>query len=220
MGWFYQSIRGHSAADKDAFLRSEIVQIADKPGKAAITVLKSAFVGTTWYAAVQIMPADHPPYTVAFVYLTSMKRDGDFGYKPMDESMGPNEDACPLSIMNLLTPLEQVTGTHDYAIDWRRRVEAHHRRTKALGSVVRQMIPGTIIQFETPVRLTDGRTYRRFIAHRIVRRNRQILAFEPIEVDGGRTRYYCRLDRKTLSRAEIEPPAALDAPEPATSVAA
>jgi hypothetical protein len=220
MGWYYQSIRGRSTADKDAFLSSEIEQIADKPGKSAITVLKSTFVGTTWYAAVQITPEDEPRYTVAFVYLTAIGSDGNFGYKPMDESMGPNEDSCPLSIMKLLTPLEQVPGTHEYAIEWRRRVEEHHRRTKALRSNARRMTPGTIISFETPVKLTDGMTYRRFIAHRIVRRNRQILAFEPIDADGRRAHYYCRLNRRCLSCAAIEPPSATKDPEPAPSVAA
>jgi hypothetical protein len=42
-----------------------------------------------------------------------------FGYKDMDESMGPCEAACPPAILDLLTPTDRP-----YAVAWRERCRA------------------------------------------------------------------------------------------------
>ena len=39
----------------------------------------------------------------------------NFGYKDMDESCGPYQYDCPVSILNLLSPTE-----YEYAIEWRK----------------------------------------------------------------------------------------------------
>lgn len=48
--------------------------------------------------------------------LNRRKEYYNFGYKDMDESMGPNEDHCPVSILNLLSPT-----TNEWANEWRAR---------------------------------------------------------------------------------------------------
>lgn len=78
-------------------------------------VLKSAMVGSTYYAAVQ----NHKGDVWAAVFLTCgrTRHDGTaWGYKDMDETMGPKEDKCPASILAILTPTDSK-----WANDWRER---------------------------------------------------------------------------------------------------
>ena len=78
-------------------------------------VLKSAMVGSTYYAAVQ----NHKGEVWAAVFLTCSRTKWDgtaWGYKDMDETMGPNEDRCPASILALLTPTDS-----QWANEWRER---------------------------------------------------------------------------------------------------
>lgn len=203
MGWYFQHIRGRSRADKDRFLRSEIEQISDKPGKAAISVIKSAFVGSTWYAAVRISVPDQPPYTVAHVFPTQMCRDGEFGYKPMDERVGPCEASCPVGIMGLLTPIEQLPN-RSYAGEWRTRVAAEHERAAGLRRLSARIVNGTRIRFQTPIRFTDGQSFDRFLATSMERRGRTILVFVPLCRDGHRIGGRYRISRRALAAAEIE----------------
>jgi hypothetical protein len=50
------------------------------------------------------------------------QEDGEWGYKLMDESMGPNYYDCPMQLLNMAT--EPTPGT--YAAEWRAKVRAHH----------------------------------------------------------------------------------------------
>lgn len=81
-------------------------------------VLKSTMVGATWYGACERSRPGQEPYVFAGVCLTSVDRHAhfDFGYKDMDESVGPMESSCPVSILRLLSPTE-----HEYALSWRER---------------------------------------------------------------------------------------------------
>ena len=76
-------------------------------------ILKSAMVGSTYYAAVAVENE-----VIAAVTLTRVdnKEYCNFAYKPMDETMGPCEDNCPKGILDLLTPTDS-----EYANDWRKR---------------------------------------------------------------------------------------------------
>lgn len=80
-------------------------------------VLKSAMVGATWYGACERTRPGQEPYVFAGVCLTSVDRRAgfDFGYKDMDESEGPCERDCPLSILKLLSPCD-----HEWALVWRK----------------------------------------------------------------------------------------------------
>lgn len=96
-------------------------------------VLKSALVGSVYYAAVQNVkrygeeqpdgsrPIEDIPEaereTWAAVFLTSVdSRDYfNFMYKDMSEDMGPCERQCPMGILKLLSPTD-----HEYAIEWRK----------------------------------------------------------------------------------------------------
>lgn len=84
-------------------------------------VLKGLFVGSTYYAAVEHQRPDGSVHVWAAVILTQRSK-GEWGYKAMDETMGPNECRCPRSVLALLTP----TG-NSYAMAWRQRCEAQYR---------------------------------------------------------------------------------------------
>ena len=151
MGWLYTKFPSWCES-KDAYLRHQC-RISEelKPQGYDNTVLKSAFVGTTWYAAVELKRPDAPTRVVAFVFLTRTS-GGEFGYKDMDETVGPNEDRCPLSIMKLLTPVQESDG---YAADWRERVYAYHAAQKAAKNLEEEML-GKVIAFDSPLQFGFG----------------------------------------------------------------
>ena len=79
--------------------------------------LKVSAVGSTVYAAVERIKPDGERYVFGAVFLTStdMSDYFNFSYKDMDETCGPCERDCPVSILNLLTPTD-----HEYANEWRK----------------------------------------------------------------------------------------------------
>lgn len=93
-------------------------------------VLDSAIVHRrTYYAAMEITGPGKEREVIAVVCLLDYrpKDRQPFGYKTMDESVGPNECACPERIFKLLTPTE-----HEYAKSWRERVKAVYAMRKRL----------------------------------------------------------------------------------------
>lgn len=76
------------------------------------SVLKSCMVGSTYYGAVKHKDSNN---VFAVVYLTKVS-DGDFGYKDMDETCHPYCYDCPKSILDLLTPTDDVNANN-----WRKK---------------------------------------------------------------------------------------------------
>ena len=81
------------------------------------TILASAVVGGTFYAAVK--SADdakyHPGQVTALVIATTWSSGYyNYTYKDMDEFYGPNEAACPDKILDLLSPLGECHHELDY----------------------------------------------------------------------------------------------------------
>ena len=93
-------------------------------------MLRSALVQMrTYYAAIKIVRPDRDREVTALVCLVRYNpRDRGgyvFGYKDMDETMGPCEAECPPAILDLLTPTKNA-----YALAWRERCRtAAARRT-------------------------------------------------------------------------------------------
>ena len=82
------------------------------------TVLKSAMVGSIYYAAVRREKAGEEPYVWAAVFKTCGKSSHDgtiWGYKDMSEDMNPFFYDCPAGILALLTPTDS-----EGANEWRR----------------------------------------------------------------------------------------------------
>lgn len=106
MGWTYWQSEPRST---DEVLRAEYGQH---------TILASACKGGVWYAALKPSGAS---YVTALVVLYERK-GGGFGYKPMDEGMGPNAADCPGSVLRLLSPVSDLpipAVCREWAQKWR-----------------------------------------------------------------------------------------------------
>jgi len=91
----------------------------------------------------------------ALVCLLAYKRDHfNFGYKDMDECMGPFECDCPARILDLLTDTD-----YEYAKKWREKC----RENLARGRRIQQLQPGAVIELATELRFTDGRRLKRLV---------------------------------------------------------
>lgn len=153
MGWLYmQSLGGHSGPR--AYLDDQFTYEREA---VRATVLRSALVRMrTYYAAVELIRPDREREVVALVCLVHYNpRDREgyiFGYKDLDETMGPCEAECPSAILDVLTPT-----ANEYALAWRARCHAGatERATKP------RLRNGWTLVFAEPVRFADGAEHRR-----------------------------------------------------------
>lgn len=120
-----------------------------------------------------------PPYISVPSPTIDNPRDREgyiFGYKDMDETVGPNESDCPTAILDLLTPTE-----YPYAQAWRTRCRKNAAARRALSSKPSPR-PGQTIVFDQPLSFSDGRSFNRFevvtnpLSHRIALFRRPIPA--------------------------------------------
>lgn len=104
-------------------------------------VLKSSMRGSVYYAAVKRTMPDGSSHVFGAVCLTSVDNDDyfNFSYKDMDESVGPAQHDCPVSILNMLSPTDNA-----YALDWRQRCREHGKEKKALSSLP----VGAVIEYD------------------------------------------------------------------------
>ena len=108
-------------------------------------ILKSAMVGSTYYAAVQTPKSDKDYEIWAAIFLTSFDRSltDNFAYKDMDETMGPSTPycKCPVSILKLLTET-----TNEAAVEWRKKCKDYHESLK-IKSRLKRLPLGSRITF-------------------------------------------------------------------------
>lgn len=108
MGWLFMQRLGSHKGPKD-YLDAQFTYQNDQ---SQLRVLRSTLVNRRVYyaAAERILIADNTRSVFAIVCLVKWApraRDGYiFGYKDMDESVGPCERDCPAGILDLLTPTE------------------------------------------------------------------------------------------------------------------
>lgn len=175
MGWLYmQSLRGHSGPR--AYLDDQFTY--ERPEQRC-RVLRSALVAMrTYYAAVEIVRCGGEREVTAVVCLVRYNlRDREgyiFGYKDMDESMGPCEAECPPAILDLLTSTERP-----YAVAWRERCRAAVDRRACKP----ELRAGQTVVFAERIAFTDGTTFDRMIAVVDPRRPRQV-RFRPADGPG------------------------------------
>lgn len=129
-------------------------------------ILKSSMVGTTYYAAVQHLvkyvgkneknesiyePIENGKIFAA-IFLTSVdtKDFFNFSYKDMDESEGPYQHKCPVSILKLLSPTD-----NEYAKEWRKACYKYHENEKSPNSLKNLPIDA-VINWTTNVSLKSG----------------------------------------------------------------
>ena len=135
-----------------ATLKGEIDRMLTfEQGERRSAVLASSIVSSTYYAAVEAHGANgyHAIFAAVILTSTSNTRYGgrSWGYKDMDENMGPYRYGCPARILDLLT-----TTDNDSANKWR----ASCREVLARRSKCKTLKAGMVIKLHHPMKFTDG----------------------------------------------------------------
>ncbi len=193
MGWsFVYSMEGR--VTPKAYLDGVYTWSNDE---ADVRVLKSAVRGRVYYAAVERLSrttGERIVFAGVCLFRRCPKsRDGTvFGYKSMDETVGPCERHCPVGILDLLTETH-----YPYAIQWRADC-----RTNLASQAAEQRKPrprtGDIVLLAEPMRFTDGAELRRFKATHLPRRRN--LVYQSLE--NGR---FYRLSKLTTLAFDLNP---------------
>ena len=125
MGWTFYNARNYlpnGKVDKKAECRELF--------KNGYTVLKDSIVGNTWYAAVR---EEKSGDVFAAVVLTEDgDKDYNFGYKDMDETVGPIECDCPKSILRELGETDSLLA-NDWRIRCWKKIEKKETKEKYRG---------------------------------------------------------------------------------------
>lgn len=91
-------------------------------------IVKHTLVGPNLWCVAERIEGGVLQWRTIFLFLTRKEKGVGWGYKDMDESMGPNEVNCPLSYLSDLTE-----ARNEWAREWRESVRAYHaRRAKKL----------------------------------------------------------------------------------------
>lgn len=122
-------------------------------------ILKSSMVGSTYYAAVQVLKEyvgnendvdiyknieNGPIFCVIFLTSVAMKDYYNFSYKPMDETMHPYQYNCPIGILKLLPETD-----NEYAKEWRKKCYEQYNKNKNPDSL-KKLPVGTVIKVIMP----------------------------------------------------------------------
>jgi len=98
--------------------------------------------GSTVYAIAWRQAPSEARHYFGCVFLTQRKR-GEFGYKEMDESMGPYYFDMPVRMLEALEALAPTEDTNARA--WRDRVRQHHIAKRKRGADV--AVAGQLVRF-------------------------------------------------------------------------
>lgn len=92
----------------------------------------------TYYGAVEkinLKTGQRDVFAVVILLNYCRKDYYNFGYKDMDESMGPYEDNCPKRILELLTPTDNKNAN-----DWRERCWKKINSKKSMPKIIPNMV--------------------------------------------------------------------------------
>jgi hypothetical protein len=163
MGWLFMprsSMGGHDTpkAYLDAQFTYEHIR-EDGTVKALRVLASSCLRNQVYYAAVEPFTNGVAEPVFAIVCLVRWNPRStsgeEFGYKDLDETMGPCEAECPARILALLGPTDS-----EYALDWRRRCHA------SLSRRARPIADGMRIRLDEPLTFTDGHEGTEFIVEK------------------------------------------------------
>ena len=171
--------------------------------------LQLSKVGSTWYAAVKKIPKgknalgdtqyvhnEDGSYVFAAVLLVSYQ-EGCFGYKAMEETMGPVEARAPMSLIKKLSPLQKPKDEDDsrfWAKRWRAKCQAW--------ADLPNYKTGDVIALGAPIELTDGTKIKTVRKDTYYYRGRNMPVY--VDVDTGQK---WRLTRAQLMGSRLDQPA-------------
>lgn len=124
MGWTYMN---NVPKDAKAFLDKEM----------GGNLLASAKVGREYYAAVKSRVTDE-----VFAVIAVLDSKDGFGFKLMDETMGPYFYNCPDKILKLLTPTDNT-----FALKWREQV----MKFRTMKTAAKNIQNGNVIKFDEQI---------------------------------------------------------------------
>jgi uncharacterized protein DUF6927 len=133
-----------------------------------------------------------------------LRGEHNFGYKPIDESMGPVVADAPAAVLDALTPTD-----HEDALEWRRRCRDNLARRAAVRERQRAVTEGVVIQAANPLNFKNGLSASRFAC---AQRSGRTIRWEAITDDGAR--FFCRLRSNWAERYNWE---IVSEPAPATA---
>lgn len=172
MGWYWQ--HKPKRQKLEAFFR-ELYDWEHEDGHANKILDFAVLNLSVVYMACEARRPGKAPYVYAGVCKIGWANEHyNFGYKPMDEGMGPCETECPERIMKLLTPYHTArtyymppkpgedgfdTWTPEYnrevngwARTWRKHCWDNIKRRKAKP----KLSHGCVIKFKTPITFSGG----------------------------------------------------------------
>lgn len=119
-------------------------------------ILDCATVKNVFYAAVRTKETGQVWAWVCLIHRAP--RDYyNFGYKSMDETVGPNAADCPARILDLLTPTDSK-----YAVEWREACRKNLARKAEAKKSTAKVTDGTVIKLATPLNFQGGLTAQEF----------------------------------------------------------
>lgn len=161
MGWTWCNVteewkNGKSTINRkrecDSYLTQEPHE-ADGRWFPKMEVLKSAMVGSTYYAAVKTTYKDGSSKVWAAIFQTKTQcgQYFNFGYKDMDETVGPSECQCPKGILKLLTETDSQWAEEWRVRCWRYNKWKHERKA------LENLPVGSRIKFINQYDLNNGK---------------------------------------------------------------
>lgn len=143
MGWLCYDINTNPKVEMDRVYNWDS---KDENGNLTkkVSVLRSCVKGSHYYAAVKVENFINNTEQITAVccltyYNPRVKKDYNFGYKSMDETMGPFMYSCPETILNLLTPTDNKC-----ALEWREACRREINKRKTLN----KLPYGALIKFK------------------------------------------------------------------------
>lgn len=148
MGWSWYHATNYKAGEPD--ILKEVESLLNwENDKTVFSVIRSSSYGSTVYSAVKKTDKETGKEDVfAAVFLTGIDtRENyfNFGYKDMDETMGPYSYDCPACILDLLTETE-----NEYAKKWREKCReriAEKKARKTDKNSLNNLPEGSVIEF-------------------------------------------------------------------------
>lgn len=150
-------------------------------------MLDCATVKRTFYAAVRVKETGQVWAWVCLIQRTTGQFN--FGYKSMEESMGPNEAECPARILDLLTPTDS-----EYAKEWRAACRSQIARKAEARKATVTVTDGAVIKLAKALHFSGGHEAQEFQL-RVSGRTRRWIA-NP----GTDRQFVCRLPQDWATR--------------------
>jgi hypothetical protein len=109
----------------------------------------------------------------------------NFGYKDMDETMGPLERECPERILKLLT----APPANEYARQWREDCWENLRQRQS----AKKPEVGMLVRFKNPISFTDNTTWE----------SMRVYSVRPLRLIADNYRVY-QVSRRIMQEATLE----------------